>query len=54
MDTPQILIICLWVLGFGIEAAKHGERETGTHCVWTQLSAIAIKWGILYLGGFFS
>ena len=54
MNAPQIILILLWAIGIGMIAAKHGERETVTHCVWSQIICVGITWGLLYWGGFFS
>ena len=54
IGIPQILIIFLWALGIGIEAAKHGQPKTGNHNFITQLIAVGISFTILYFGGFFS
>lgn len=53
MNWPQLTVIALTALGFGITLANHGKpREPyniGVHAV-----SIAITYSLLYAGGFFT
>lgn len=52
MSAPQITLIALWAVGFGLAAAKHGQPETGKHTALAPLIGIGITAGILWWGGF--
>ena len=54
MGWPQYTMLALYMLGIGMEWAKHGEPKTGRHNVWTTLIATALGFGILWFGGFFA
>lgn len=54
MNAPQIVLIALWAIGFGLTCAKHGQPKTGNENAWTSVVAIAIVAGILWWGGFWS
>lgn len=53
MGIPQIIIIVLLALGFGISIAKDGESKGNYSAGWTFLST-AIWVGILWWGGFWN
>ena len=53
MGWPQITMIVLLTLSFGITLAKHGEPRSD-HNAAAALVGLAIHIGLLYAGGFFS
>ena len=54
MNAPQITVIVLWAISFGLTAAKNGQPKTGNESVLVTVTAIAINALILWWGGFFS
>lgn len=54
MNAPQIIMITLLAISLGMTTAKHGEPKTGRESGWNALIAMAIQFGILYWGGFFT
>lgn len=53
MGWPQITIIALLAIGFGINAAKDGEPRKGNYSIITSAIAVSLEAAILYAGGFF-
>lgn len=51
--APQIIYICLLVVGPTVALVKHGEPQ-GKHNFWTSLVASAVTAAILWWGGFFA
>lgn len=51
---PQIVMICLYVIGLTNEGIRDGEPKTGKHNFWILLLATFISFGITYFGGFWS
>ena len=51
MDYPQITLIVLWAIGFGVVASKNGQPR-GVYSIWGQLIGLAVNVAILYWGGF--
>lgn len=51
---PQIVVICLFVANFVIQAAFHGKPKTGNFSVFNSLIFIALWAWVLDAGGFFN
>lgn len=54
MGTPQIVVICCYVIGFMRTAEKHGQPKEGKYNVFIDLIGTAISILILWWGGFWS
>ena len=54
MHTPQIIVIVLISMNFGIELIKHGQPKEGNHNVFIKLIDVGVLVGLLIWGGFFS
>jgi len=54
MGTPQIVLIALWAIDFGIAIAKHGQPKKENHSGFVTAAAIAINVAVLTWGGFFN
>lgn len=52
MGAPQIVLIALWTLSFGLTWAKHGEPKEGNTNAWVTLISIGVSGSILWWGGF--
>ncbi len=52
MNAPQIIMICLMAIGFGVGMANHGKPETGKKSFWVTLFSLAINFSLLWWGGF--
>lgn len=50
---PQIILLLIFVLNFGMVFAKHGEPRTGKKNAWDLLVHYIIILTLLYWGGFF-
>lgn len=53
LHAPQLIMICLLVLSFGLTWAKHGEPKEGRECAWVSLIGIALQLWLMWWGGFF-
>lgn len=53
MGTPQIIVICLFVVVFTVNTLKHGQ-PSGNYSIWAALFRIGVWATVLYCGGFFS
>lgn len=53
MGAPQIILIAISALSFGITMSEHGKPRTGNESVWTSLIANIITFSLLWWGGFF-
>jgi hypothetical protein len=53
MKAPQVIMIVMLSLAFGIDALKHGEPRKGDHNAVLSLIAIGLQVGLLIWGGFF-
>jgi hypothetical protein len=53
MGIPQIIIICLFCMSFGIVLAKNGEPRDSYNAGISFLS-LMMELGLLYWGGFFN
>lgn len=51
---PQIVHICLVLVGLGIAMSEHGEPKTGRNNFWASFIAAAVGFAILLFGGFFA
>jgi len=54
MHAPQIIIICLIVLGVGIDIERHGKPKEGTYNFWLSLFGVAVTVALLWWGGYFA
>lgn len=54
IGIPQIIMLFIYVCAFGIDLAKHGEKEERTYDAGKSLVVIIINIGLLWWGGFFS
>ena len=52
LHAPQIIYLCLLLLGLVVAVAKHGEDKGKYHAGWTLVGEAILLW-ILYWGGFF-
>jgi hypothetical protein len=50
---PQIIYLCLALLGLGISMAKHGQSKSNYHFGVDLISSLLVL-GLLYWGGFFN
>jgi hypothetical protein len=48
----QIIIICMWMIGTGVNLSRHGEKRERTYNIWTWLVILFIYVYLLYLGSF--
>lgn len=53
LHTPQIIYLCLLMLGMGVALSRHGQPKTGAHNAMYDIVATAIVVSLLYWGGFF-
>ena len=53
MGWPQISVIALSAMGFGIASVKHGQPAPN-YSVGRQLFACGLINSLLYMGGFYS
>jgi len=53
MRAPQIVMIVISALGFGLTWASHGKPKTGKENAWYTLSALVVTHAILWWGGFY-
>ena len=53
MGTPQLIVLLLMAMGWGITLVKDGERQANYSIVTHTISTM-ITLGLLYWGGFFS
>lgn len=54
MHAPQIILIIIYAMGFGITLVKHGQPREETYNIWSFLISLGIQMGLLIWGGFFS
>ena len=54
MHWPQITMIVVYALAFGIDLSRHGKPKEGTYNALTSLIGSVIGIVILYCGGFFN
>lgn len=55
LHAPQIIYLCLMLIGIGVDAQRHGEpKKSGTHNFGTDIITYMLGFGLLYWGGFFS
>ena len=52
MSAPAIIMICIWVIGLFLVAAKDGEMQKVS--LSDNVSAVLISAVLLYWGGFFN
>jgi hypothetical protein len=53
MNAPQIIIVCLWILGLVVHILKHGEEKVDKYNFYEQFFYVAITFSLLSWGGFF-
>lgn len=51
---PQLIMIIVFAISFGIHIAKHGEEKDEKYNAFVMLLAIISESLILYLGGFWN
>lgn len=57
LEWPQITLVLMMAIEFGLILAKHGEMRTGLaahYNVWIHLVSVVVLLWILYEGGFFT
>ena len=52
MGVPQIIYICLFAMGIGMEIVRHGKEKEGKHNATLTLISTAICATVLWWGGF--
>ena len=52
MHWPQITLICIWLLSFGIILERHGQPKKGKENFYIHFVAVFINVVLLYFGGF--
>lgn len=53
LHWPQLTLIALTFISFGIQLAQHGKQKTGNESAWVELFGNAITLSLLWAGGFF-
>ena len=55
MGAPQVIVVCLFTMGFTLNAIKHGQsRARDKYSVWAYMLRIVVWAGLLWWGGFFT
>ena len=55
MNAPQVIMICLFVFNFAINAVKHGEAKEGhsaRYNIYIDIASTVIMTLLLWWGGF--
>ena len=50
---PQIIMICLTMIGLGLSISNHGKTESKKENAYIYIISLFITYVILYYGGFF-
>jgi len=53
LGIPQLIILGLVILSWGIHIAKHGDPKVTKWNFWLDLISSTINLGLLWWGGFF-
>lgn len=54
IGIPEIIMLMIHAVCWGIALVKHGEPEEGKHNIFNSMIGSAIALGLMYWGGFFS
>lgn len=54
MKAPQIIMVSLLALSFGITLANHKKPKIGEDNAWISLIGLIIQIALLWWGGFFN
>jgi uncharacterized lipoprotein YehR (DUF1307 family) len=54
MSAPQVVMLVLWAMSFGVAACRDGEPRTGNYSLIATGISILISYALLYWGGFFA
>lgn len=53
MEAPQLIVLLMSAMAWGIVLVKNGESQ-GEYNIFNHTLGLAIQLGLLYWGGFFS
>lgn len=50
---PQIILLALYFMSFGMTLSEHGKEETKKSNIWTTALSLILQLLLLWWGGFF-